>query len=333
MLKDALVGNTFAITLVTASPFSQTLTETLKCVEFGEELRRVKKNPSSMQSNVLVNSDMNTEQLKSMYMGAQSEVLVWRQLVDSLIQKSSTLEKALSKEKQNTQLLTLALQQEIEESTQHERKCENSPGDVKKPQMPSPGGDGPLEDADEIDLSEMKDVLSIFDEGDRVIACKHGRGVSKYASKSEDDSSHSFDSEYTRTFESEREPDGVSKKRMSSMRSCSSRGSRANGVKKLNKFMESMTTSVGALSMDELLEGSEESLPEESPLAIKKKILNMIQEQLADVEEVDVEAFHFTAEVEKSFPKMNTLRGRRPVRETHLHSLTQHEKGHIKFTK
>ena len=231
LLKDALAGKSFTRTLITASPSSQTVVETLKLIELGQQMQKINKTLVNVESQATPDAGMDVDQLKGMYMSAQSEVLVWRQLADSLTQKTYSLERSLIEEKQRK----AELEQEVEEITQRERKSQDMVDHLRNAHS-----DDSL-DADRMNLNEMKDVLSIFDEGDNSRVSEARMEFAPTQGEESDDGSKSMHSEYTKTFHKENPHDefvGVRHNR--SIRSVG----RQSGSRK-SKFMESMITSVG----------------------------------------------------------------------------------------
>eukprot|EP00804_Cyclotella_cryptica_P013234 CCRYP_007016-RA/>CCRYP_007016-RA protein AED:0.24 eAED:0.24 QI:1913/1/1/1/0.75/0.4/5/3208/842 len=166
VLKDALVGDSFTTTLLTASPSSHTISETLKVIEFGQTVQKIKKAPSDLQVPGCVDTQKSIDQLKSMCMSAESEILMWRKLADSLTQKNRLMESTLNKERQSFQKLSAekcALEQETQELKQSETKSHDVVKRMREMHMDIPPN------VDNIDFHQMKNVLSIFDSSDNLM--------------------------------------------------------------------------------------------------------------------------------------------------------------------
>lgn len=99
ILNDAFAGSSFATSIITASPSSLTLSDTLKALDFGKKMQRIKKTAEAVSQLKKCSSygAMDTDDMKSKYMSTQSELIVWRQRADSLTRKALNMEQALQK--------------------------------------------------------------------------------------------------------------------------------------------------------------------------------------------------------------------------------------------
>jgi hypothetical protein len=262
LLKEAFLAGSFATSIVTASPSSLSISDTLKAIKFGQTIKKVNKPSTVTQIQQCIDNDMNTDDLKSKYMSAQSELLVWRQLADSLKCKTFQLEHALKEEKQLVEKLI------TEKSTfeQHAEELLNA-----------------RENNSNYDFKDVGDALSFFDYGD--ISVDHA----------------ATDSTVDQVVETKSES------------VTSNRRPRKSSVESLHRnnsvLLASMTTSAGMSSLADLddLETLAELDTEETRPA--DDIAFDMNEAPAAVDLSHVNAFSFMKEIERSYPKLNVIRG------------------------
>lgn len=149
ILRDAFVGGSFTTSVITASPSSLTLGDTLKALKFGKKMQRIKKTEAATTQLKTPSNDVHTDELKSKFMSIQSEMLVWRKLADSLTKKTLEMEHALNQEKQKVEMLAaekIALEQERMDLRSSRASSLN---------------------AENYSLDEMQSALTIFDDNER----------------------------------------------------------------------------------------------------------------------------------------------------------------------
>ena len=278
ILKDAFVGSAFTKSLITASPSSLTFTDTLNAIKLGQKMRTISKPAILTMPNGSRDSEMNTDELKSKYMSAQSEVIVWRQRSDSLSRKTLELEKALNEEKQLVETLSV-------EKTALELNF--------------------AQDSEYVD-TDIHNAFSLFNES---FTNPKSRLDSYQDNAVETRSLRSS----LRSCQRNYQDDAVETK---SLRSSLRSGRRTSSLDNPRRttiaaHMESMTTSAGAAS---LVASHIEDEEDEEPPPTETIIFDMSSQRSVDRDLSNVDAFYFLKEIEESYPRMNVLRGKQPVK-------------------
>ncbi|KAL7522822.1 hypothetical protein ACHAWX_007535 [Stephanocyclus meneghinianus] len=292
ILKDALVGNSFTTTLLTASPSSHTIPDTLKVIEFGQTVQKIKKAPSDLHIEGCADAQLNMDQLRSMCMSAESEILIWRQLADSLTRKNCLMEKTLNKERQAVQNLSAekrALEQKAEELQQRETKSQDLVTRMCRAQMDA------NPNANNMDFSEMKNVLSIFDSSENLCSIPDAT-VFPTRSRNDDGCVKEDCSMDLENFISEK-IDAIEPRHGRNM------GSRSH-------LHASMITLDGAFPVN----GIEDKTPDESPLGTRNELHLKTPGECASDDMLTDDSFYFISELQRSLPNMNVLRGRHPFK-------------------
>jgi hypothetical protein len=295
LLKDAFVGSSFTTSIITASPSAITLADTMKAIEFGRKLQRINKATDVMPP---AENELSTGELKDKYMTVQSEMLVWRQLANDLTKKNLQMMQALRREQEQIEKLTEEKIRSEEEMIQRRSSLAGSSLH------------------ENYSLNEMKDALSLFD-GDH-----DGDHPAETDSLEEQEvETKSVTSDYE---EHEVETKSVRSK-SSSIRSRKS--SKENPFRNKNaSFLASMTTSAGMSSLGEEIEENDQDILLLGDCNPFGKF--MTPHTSAEIDFDNVDTFFFLSEIEKSFPKMNVIRGKHSNKCTiqdHPNSL--HDKG------